>query len=187
MQVNVTGKQIDIGGSLRSHVETNLESVVMKYFDRPGQANVIFSREGSSFKCDCSVHLDSGILLQSSGQNDEIYASFEEAAEHMDKRVRRYKRRLKNHHNDSKAFEVTSSQAYVISTEDKEEEPETLQPIIIAETRTDIRTCSVGEAVMQMDLADSPTLVFRNAQHGGVNVVYRREDGNIGWVDPGSE
>ena len=185
MQISVVGKQIDIGESLRTHVDTVLEGGVAKYFGRPGQAHVTFSREGNGFRCDCAIHLDSGILLKSSGSKPDIYASFEAAADRMETRLRRYKRRLKNHHSDYQPQEAFSAADYVIAAEpEHEEEPESLQPVVIAETKTDIRTCTVGEAVMHMDLADTPVIVFRNSAHGGINVVYRRSDGNLGWVDP---
>lgn len=185
MTINVVGKQIDIGDSLREHVETSLSGGISKYFERPAQAHVTFSKDGNGFRCDCSVHLDSGIQLQSSGNNQEIYAAFESAADRIETRLRRYKRRLKNHHSHSKDQDLINASSYVIAAEsDSEEEPETLQPIIIAENETQIRTCTAGEAVMHMDLIDTPALVFHNSAHGRINVVYRRADGNIGWIDP---
>jgi len=186
MQVNVVGKQIEIGDALRTHVESSLAGGVGKYFDRPGQAQVTFSREGTGFRCDCVVHFDSGIVLQSTGDAADIYASFESASDRMEKRVRRYKRRLKNHHNSHRRQPSPSIAAptYVIASEaDDAEEPESSEPLVIAETTTDVKTLTVGEAVMQMDLADAPALVFRSSAHGGINVVYRRPDGNIGWID----
>lgn len=185
MEVSVFGKQIDIGQALRSHVELSLTGGVAKYFDRSGRAQVTFSREGAGFRCDCSVHFDAGILLQSSGEASDIYASFEAAVQRMEKRVRRYKRRLKNHHNNRRSSEeIITAPTYVIAAEQEEaDEPQVLQPVIIAETTTDVTTLTVGEAVMQMDLAEAPALVFRSSVHGGINFVYRRRDGNIGWVD----
>ena len=182
----MAGKQIDIGESLRTHVETQIEAAVAKYFDRPAQAQVTFSREGPGFRCDCLIHLDTGMRLQSSGDAIDIYASFDAAADRMEKRLRRYKRRLKEHQNtDRKAVEPDFTAPYYViaSGDEAEEETADLQPVIIAETTTDVRKLSVGEAVMQLDLADRPAMVFRNSSHGGLNVVYRRPDGNIGWID----
>ena len=188
IQIEVSGKQIDIGESLKEHVETSLEGGIAKYFSRPSQAHVTFSKEGNGFRCDCAVHLDSGMKLQSTGSNNEIYASFESAAERMEKRLRRYKRRLKDHHLNHQPQEAFSAPDYVIAAEsDHTEEPEDLQPMVIAETKTHIRTCTVGEAVMALDLVEDPMLMFRNSAHGGINVVYRRPDGNFGWVDPGDK
>ena len=189
MHVSVIGKNIDTGDALKLHVEQRLASGVGKYFERPGQAQVTFSKEGSGFRCDCSVHLDSGIRLNSSGQAADVYASFEMAAERMEKRVRRYKRRLKNHHSPKREpIESVVAPDYVIAAEeDTAEEAEGTEPVIVAEMTTYVSTLTVGEAVMQMDLADTPALVFKNTAHGGLNVVYRRPDGNIGWIDPAQQ
>ena len=188
IQIEVVGKQIDIGDALREHVSASLEGGIAKYFNRPSQAHVTFSREGHGFRCDCDVHLDSGMKLQGTGDNSDIYASFETAAEHLEKRLRRYKRRLKDHHQNYRPEEPFKAVDYVIAPEtETENEPEELQPMIIAETQTSIRTCTVGEAVMALDLGNDPMLLFRNSAHGGINVVYRRSDGNFGWVDPGDE
>ncbi len=185
MEISVFGKQIDIGEALRAHIELSLTGGVAKYFDHPGQAQVTFSHEGAGFRCDCSVHFDAGILLQSTGEASDIYASFEAAAVRMEKRVRRYKRRLKNHRSERPSPEENmTAPTYVIAAEQEtEDEPEINQPVIIAETTTEVKTLTVGEAVMQMDLAEAPALVFRSSAHGNINVVYRRADGNIGWVD----
>ena len=185
MQINVVGKHIDVGESLHERVEVHLAELIGKYFSRPGQAQVVFAREGAAFRCDCVVHLDSGIVLRSSGSSGDIYASFDEAAERIAKRVRRYKRRLKNHHSEKHAASEVAAVDYVIaSEEDVQEKPEDLQPVIVAETVTHIRRLSVGDAVMQLDLADIPVVVFRREAGGELNVVYRRPDGNIGWIDP---
>jgi len=186
MHVLITGKQIDIGGTLRSHVEDRLASGVAKYFDRAIEAHVVFSREGPLYRADCSTHVGSGITVQSHAEADEIYASFDLAADRIEKRLRRYKRRLRNHHKIS-PLESIDAQAYVIAAEEEHEqgeEPEHLHPVIVAETTTDISLLTVGEAVMRMDLAELTVMMFRNRAHGGLNVVYRRADGNIGWIDP---
>lgn len=187
MRIVITGKQIDVGDALRSHVEDRLEVGVTKYFDRAIDAHVVFSRQGPLFRADCSVHVGAGINVQSHAELDEIYASFDVAAERVEKRLRRYKRRLRNHHK-MPLGETLPAQSYVIAaeTEDAEEPEEAVefQPVIVAEASTEIASLTVGEAVMRMDLASLPAMMFRNRAHGGLNVVFRRPDGNIGWIDP---
>jgi ribosomal subunit interface protein len=186
MHIQINGKQIDIGEALRSHVEERLEAFVSKYFENAVDGTVTFSRESHLYRCGAEVHLPTGIHLKAQGQADEIYASFDNCLERVDKQLRRYKRRLKDHHaKRSEPVESAAASAYVIhSGEEEQEEPATLDPVIVAEMKMDIKTISVGEAVMQMELAHAPFLMFRNDRHGGVNVVYRRDDGHIGWVDP---
>ncbi len=186
MQIEIGGKQIDIGESLQTHVNERLTAGILKYFDNPVDAMVHFAREGSDFKCDTSVHLSSGISLQATGQAGEIYSAFEEALEHLEKRLRRYKRRLKSHHaNNKEPLPAMAAPSYVIASgADHDEEPEDLQPAIVAEDVTQVKTLTVGEAVMQMELTDTPALLFKNRANEAMNVVYRRADGNIGWIDP---
>ncbi len=187
MQIQVSGKQIDIGDALRTHVSDRLDSGVAKYFGRAVDAHVAFTREGSEFRSDTSVHLSSGISLQASGQAGEIYSAFDKAAERLEKRLRRYKRRLKDHHNTHKERPPESLQAThaVLAAEsDVDDEPENLQPVVVAEDVTDVKTLTVGQAVMQLELIDAPVLLFTNSANDALNAVYRRADGNIGWVDP---
>ncbi|MFT3974822.1 MAG: ribosome-associated translation inhibitor RaiA [Amaricoccus sp.] len=187
MRIHISGKQMDIGDALRTHVEDRLGEAVGKYFDRPVDAVVTFCKDRHQFVADSSVHLSTGMTVQASGKADEVYASFEGAVERMEKQLRRYKRRLKDHHRDRQnPIEAMEAAAYVLRGHDDTdgEEPATLQPVIVAEMATRVPSLSVGEAVMQMELAGAQLLVFRNDAHGGVNVVYRRDDGNIGWVDP---
>jgi ribosomal subunit interface protein len=185
MQIQINGKHIDIGDALREHVEQRLGAFVEKYFENAVDANVTFSREAHLYKCDAKVHLPTGIHAQATASADEIYASFDSCLERIDKQLRRYKRRLKDHHSKRAApVEVAPEPAYVIHGGEHDEEPSTLDPVIVAEMTMDIKTITVGEAVMQMELAHAPFLMFRNTDHGGINVVYRRDDGNIGWVDP---
>ncbi len=189
MLYKITGKQIDIGESLQVHVEKTLGSVVEKYAGRPTRAQVVFSREAHEFVCEIIVHLSTGLTSQARGHASEIYAAFENAVDKMEKQLRRYKRRLKDHHKErAHPVELSDASSYILATSDGavEDEPDTLQPIIVAEMETKIPSLSVGEAVMQMELAGAPVLVFRNEGQDGVNVVYRREDGNIGWIDPNS-
>jgi ribosomal subunit interface protein len=184
MQLTITGKQIDIGSALRTHVESRLTQSVGKYFDRPVDGSVTFSRDGHEYRADCTLHLASGLYLQAQGRSTDIYASYDAAVERMEKRLRRYKRRIRDHHNGARtAAEVSLAHERVIASADGENEPETLNPVIVSETPTQLRTLTVGEAVMQLDLGEAPALVFRNSAHGQINVVYRRADGHIGWIE----
>lgn len=193
MQVQVTGKHVDVGEALRSRVADELNLSISKYFDRDGGgADVVVSREGSAFKVDCAVTLASGQQLTTHGIGGDAHVAFDAALEKMSKRIRRYKNRLKDHHPQAVAANRAESAAYFViaSTDmDEEEDVETEapafgEPMIIAETERPIRSMTVSMAVMEMDLTEAQTIVFRNAAHGGLSVVYRRPDGNIGWVDP---
>jgi len=187
MRYQITGKQIDIGEALQTHVKSELDGVVQKYAERPTDANVIFSKSAHEYVCEATVHLSTGLTAQAKAHATEIYAAFDSCSEKMEKQLRRYKRRLKDHHKDrSEPIEQIGASYNILSaTEHTEDaEPETLQPMIIAEMQTKVPSLSVGEAVMQMEIAGAPVLVFRNEGKDGVNVVYRREDGNIGWIDP---
>jgi len=189
MQIKVSGKQIDVGEALRSHVEDNLTAATGKYFDRPVDANVVFSRNGVFFKCDASVHLPTGLTAQAHAEADEIYACFEQATDKIEKQLRRHKRRIKDHHaNRPTPIEMIEAQSYVLRSQDDDEDDSDavngLQPVIVAETTTGIKSLTVGEAVMQMELAHAPFLMFRNLANGRFNLVYQRDDGNVGWIDP---
>ncbi len=187
MRYQISGKQIDIGAALQTHVEAELGDVVSKYAQRPTDAHVVFSRSAHEYVCEATVHLSTGLTAQAKAHATEIYAAFDDCCEKMDKQLRRYKRRLKDHHKDrAEPVELYGASSYILAAEetDAEGEPASLQPIIVAEMETKIPSLSVGEAVMQMELAGAPVLVFRNESKDGLNVVYRREDGNIGWIDP---
>ncbi|HET8728141.1 MAG TPA: ribosome-associated translation inhibitor RaiA [Alphaproteobacteria bacterium] len=190
MQLSVKGKQLDVGDTLRSHVADNLAVIASKYFGNPIEASVVFSREARLYRADLSVHIGRNILLQSNADADDAYLAFDAAADRMSKRLRRHKRRLKDHHrnNDAGPVEMTA-QAYVLDggrdgTEETEKDDESSQPVVVAEMTMPIETMSVSDAVMRLDLGDMPAFMFRNGAHGGLNMVYRRSDGNIGWVDP---
>ena len=187
MQVLATGKNIDIGDALREHLTARLTQNVGKYFDGAVRAAVTVEKQRSGFSTDCSLHLSTGLTLQAHGEGGDAYSSFDNAAEHLEKRLRRYKRRLRDHHNARKEpVNAMSATSYVIDSDPTgEDEPADLNPAIIAEDSHAIAELSVGEAVMQMDISNEPFALFRNANHGGLNIVYRRKDGNIGWVDPG--
>ncbi|MBM3604553.1 MAG: ribosome-associated translation inhibitor RaiA [Alphaproteobacteria bacterium] len=187
MRYTISGKQIDIGDALSTHVKSELGETIEKYSQRPTDATVTFSKDAHQFLCDAVVHLSTGLTVQARGTATEIYAAFEACREKMDKQLRRYKRRLKDHH-IGRAEPVVFGEAgsYVLAADEDEWESDGdgLQPIIIAEMESRVPTLSVGDAVMQMELSGTPLLVFRNEKHGGVNVVHRREDGNVGWIDP---
>lgn len=189
MQIKVSGKHIDVGDALSAHVEDRVSAAVEKYFDRPVSGNVVFSRDAHNFfKCDASVNLSTGLHAQAQGSAADIYAAADQAAERIEKQIRRYKRRLKNHHqNRQDPIEMIAAQSYVLASHDEDSddaEGADSQPVIIAEMTTDIRSLSVGDAVMQMELAHVPFLIFKNEANGRLNVVFQRDDGNVGWVDP---
>ncbi|KIC35990.1 MULTISPECIES: ribosome hibernation-promoting factor, HPF/YfiA family [unclassified Leisingera] len=185
MRYKISGKQIDIGDALQVHVQNELGSAVQKYAERPTDATVVFSRSAHEYVCEATVHLSTGLSAQAKAHETEIYAAFDACCEKMEKQLRRYKRRLKDHHKDrSEPVEHLGANSYILASEEADSEPDSLQPIIVAEMETRIPSLSVGEAVMQMELAGAPVLVFRNEGKDGLNVVYRRDDGNIGWIDP---
>ena len=188
MRYQISGKQIDIGEALQTHVKAELGEVVEKYAQRPTDAVIVFSRAAHEFVCEATIHLSTGLTATAKGHASEIYAAFESCREKMDKQLRRHKRRLLDHHHDRKGpVEFGEGSAYILApTEEPEEDDHTdvPQPIVIAEMETKIPSITVGEAVMQLELGGQKMLVFRNEGHGGVNVVYRRDDGNIGWIDP---
>lgn len=193
MQVHVTGKHVDVGEALRTRVTDELSTSISKYFDRTGGgADVVVSREGSAFKVDCAVTLASGQQLTTHGVGSDAHLAFDAALEKMSKRIRRYKNRIKSHHGQAMAKQAETTAYYVIQAPEDDEEEEAVEaadthfaePMIIAETEKPVRSMTVSMAVMELDLTEAQTIVFRNAAHGGLSVVYRRPDGNIGWIDP---
>lgn len=188
MQITVTGKQLDVGASLREHVETRLVDSVAKYFEQAIEATVVFSSsaKGRLIRADISVHARRNIRMRGRAEAEDAYAAFDAALERIAKRLRRYKRRLRDHRKGA-SDDALPALKFVLSDNDAdvaEEASTQAQPVVIAEMTTTIETMTVGEAVMQMDLVDTSALMFRNSAHGGLNVVYRRRDGNIGWIDP---
>ncbi len=197
MHLKINGKQIDIGESLRSYVDGALQTATAKYFPNPIEGTVVFSREAHLFHADVSVHVGRGILLQSFGESDDIYHAFDKACDKIAKRLRRHKRRLRDHHAnvaEDPDGDILQASQYVIGGTDTANEAGAEHddagehangnPVIIAETTTEIQSLTVGDAVMRMELAELPALMFRNPTHGGLNMVYRRPDGHVGWVDP---
>ncbi len=191
MDINVTGRKMNVGEALTAHVEDRLALVSDKYFNRSIDASTTFAKEGHSYRTDISLHPNQGINLHSRAEAEDPYAAFELAAEKVEKQLRRYKRRLKNHHNSpSREVAMEMARDVVIAPEPDNDTGEPAadsvddQPIIIAESNREIPTVSVGDAVMLMDLADSNAFVFRNIKTNALEVVYKRTDGNIGWICP---
>jgi ribosomal subunit interface protein len=190
MHLSVTGKQVDTGDALRRHVESSLDSILEKYFKAAIEAHVVFSREAHLSRAEISVHIGRGIEVNAGAAATEVYAAYEAAAERIAKQLRRYKRRLRDHHAKAREPSEASERArdYVLAplAEEAEEADENAGggPTVVAEMSTELPNLTVGEAVMRMDLADAPVLLFRNRSHGELNLVYRRADGNIGWIDP---
>lgn len=186
MQVKVTGKNLDIGEALRNHVEERLKQFRQKYFEGTVHGQVTMAKQRSSFVCDCSLHLATGLDLQSHGSAPDALASFEAAAEHLEKQLKKYKQRLKSHHRDRRdPVRREAAAAYVIEADGAEADAKgELAPVIIAEQETSVPELSVGEAVMALEISSVPFVLFRNSKGGRTSVVYRRPDGNIGWVEP---
>jgi ribosomal subunit interface protein len=185
MQIHISGQQIDIGDALRAHVTDKLNAGVAKFFDHSLDANVAFSRDGEGFACVASVHVFSGLTLRAEGHAADIYAAFDQAADRIEKRLRRYKERLKSHKGRGGEPDIEARDV-VLQPEPDEGTGEALdgEPVVVAESVAAISTLRVGDAVMRLDISGAPVLVFRNAGHGALNVVYRRPDGHIGWIDP---
>lgn len=187
MNLTVSGKQIDIGEALRDHVQRTLEAAVGKYFDGALEGAVTFSREAHEFRSDISVHVGRNIMAQSHGTANDPYLAFDAACEHVAKRLRRHKRRLRDHNTRKvrQAEELILARQAIISGEpDGADETAGHEPLVVAEMQTNVEMLTVGEAVMRLDLGQLPALMFRNRANGLFNMVYRRPDGNIGWVDP---
>lgn len=192
MQVQVTGKHVDVGEALRVRVTDELANSIEKYFDRGGGADVVVTREGGAFKVDCAVTLASGAQLTTHGVGGDAHMAFDAAMQKMEKRIRRYSKRLKDHHHQAQAKQAETAAYFVLQPADLEDDDEAdsthdgafPEPVVIAETEKPIRSMTVAMAVMELDVTEAQTIVFRNAAHGGLSVVYRRPDGNIGWIDP---
>jgi ribosomal subunit interface protein len=192
MRVQVSGKHVAVGEALRERVTDEIVTSIGKYFDRGGDADVVVSRDGHSFRVDCSVALASGQQLLSHGLGGDAHSAFDAALAKVETRIRRYKQKLKSHSVAATAKAAETAALYVLRAPDDadaEEEWESAgdEPpaaMIIAETKAVLSTMTVSMAVLQLDVTESQTIVFKNAAHGGLSVVYRRPDGNIGWIDP---
>jgi ribosomal subunit interface protein len=192
MPFRVSGKNIDVGEALRERISARIAEVMGKFFNGGYSGHATIGREGFGFRTECALHLDSGITLHVDAQAADPYDSADQAALRIEKRLRRYKSRLKEHHaraNNQEVAEpapVISATSYVITApeHDSNEEVTEFNPVIIAEATTALKRLSVSEAVMELDLTGAPVVVFRHAGHGRINIVYRRADGHLGWIDP---
>jgi ribosomal subunit interface protein len=193
MQVQISGKHVNVGDALRARVTDELAASVGKYFERGGDAEVVVARDGHGFRVDCVVALASGQRLLSHGLGGDAHGAFSAALAKIESRIRRYKHRLKSHSAAASAKAAETASLMVLRAPDEVEDDEAWgeadgagapAAMVIAETVAPLRTMTVSMAVMEMDLTESQTIVFRNAAHGGLSVVYRRPDGNIGWIDP---
>jgi ribosomal subunit interface protein len=193
MEITVSGKQVELSDALRLRVADQLSTITTKYFDRALEAQVTFGRARSFFTCDINLHAGRGLLLRAEGEAADAHAAFDDAAEHIAKRLRRYRRRVNEHARDlANRARPEAARRYVLRQEDEADTEAAAEgtnhvaayATVIAETATEINLLSVGEAVMQMDLEDQPVLMFRNSATGELNVVYRRSDGHVGWIDP---
>jgi ribosomal subunit interface protein len=184
MTLRVSGKHMDIGDAFRSRIEARIGDVMGKYFDRGFSGHVTVEKQGSRFAADCNLHLASGTDIQAAGQAQDPQGAFDMAAERIENRLRRYKSKLKAHVNTAVAHEITYRVVESLPEHDHEEVAADYAPAIIAETSMALADMTVAAAVMELDLKDGPVFVFRNAKDGQVNMVYRRADGNVGWIDP---
>jgi ribosomal subunit interface protein len=191
MSFRVSGKNIDIGEALRSRINERIAEATAKYFDGGFSGHVTVGKEGFGFRTECVIHLDSGIMLEAEAMAADAYASADQVAGRIEKRLRRYKRRLKNHQaagpdGMSSDHHAIAAPSYIIAAPEHDDDDDTMEfnPVIIAESTTALKRLSVSEAVMELDLTGVAVVVFRHAGHGRVNLVYRRGDGHIGWIDP---
>jgi ribosomal subunit interface protein len=184
MNLRVSGKHMEIGDAFRSRIEGRIGETIDKYFDGGFSGHVTVEKSGSRFSADCMIRLDTGMSLQATGQAQEPVSAFDVAAERFEKRLRRYKRRLRSHHpNGAESGPTDMTYRVMAPVSDDEEVPEDFAPAVIAESTVSLKTMSVAEAVVELDTKESPVYVFRNAANDLVNIVYRRSDGNIGWID----
>ena len=190
MQITVSGKQVELSDSLRTRVALGLDAIAGKYFDHALEAHVTFSRARSFFTCDINMHAGRGLLLRGEGEAADANSAFDDAAEHIAKRLRRYRRRVNDHARDQAERErPEAARQYVLRPTDDQgehlngETQTATYATVVAEAAAEILTLTVGDAVMRMDLEDQPVLMFRNSASGALNVVYRRSDGHIGWID----
>ncbi|HYQ08943.1 MAG TPA: ribosome-associated translation inhibitor RaiA [Xanthobacteraceae bacterium] len=187
MPFRVSGKNLDLGEALRERISARITQALNKYFDGGYSGHVTLAKDGFGFRTECAIHLDSKITLHTEGMAPDAYASADQAALRIEKRLRRYHRRLKEHRPErSDTGPSVSAASYVIEAprSDDDADIDSFTPVIIAESTTTLKKLSVSEAVTELDMTGAPVLVFRHAAHGGINVVYRRPDGHFGWIDP---
>jgi ribosomal subunit interface protein len=187
MPFRISGKNLDVGDTLRVRVNDRIAEAMGKYFDGGYSGHVTLARDGFGFRTECAIHLDSKITLHAEGMASDAYASADQAAVRIEKRLRRYHRRLKDHRPERlDAWAAIDAASYIIAAPEHDEEAEAngFTPVIIAESTTRLKQLSVSDAVTELDMTGAPVVVFRHAAHGGVNIVYRRADGHFGWIDP---
>jgi ribosomal subunit interface protein len=188
MTLRIAGKHMDIGEAFRLRIEQRIGEAVDKYFDGGFAGRVTVEKSGSRYGADCMVHLDTGRVLQAGGEAQDPQVAFDAAAERIEKRLRRYKRRLKEHPTGSgDGSDAGGDINYRVMEpvdEDGEDVADDFSPTVVSETKMPLKTMSVASAVIELDMTDGPVFVFRNSASSTVNIVYRRTDGNIGWIDP---
>lgn len=184
MKITLIGKQVDIGDRLRKHVEDAIENSVTKYFNAPISCTVAFSKEGEEFSAEVTVHPAKNMVLKGSGIAGDPYSAFDNANEHIATRLRRNKNKLSDHKSKIGLAELAYQAVLPLHETDEELDVDVNAPITIAETDANIPVCTVSEAVMYMDLVNECAIMFRNSSNGHISMVYRRKDGNIGWVEP---
>jgi ribosomal subunit interface protein len=186
MTIQITGKNVEVGDAFQTYAGDKIRIVLQKYLVREVDGHIRLERERELFKTACSVRLANGLLLEAHGEGADAYGSVDSAAHRLETRVRRYKGRIKNHSSTALArhkFDIAATDHIVSLRDDDEPEQNEANPLIIAEGQRDIRHMTVSQAVLQLDLSEAPFMIFKNASHGGLNVVYRRSDGHIGWID----
>lgn len=186
MQIKISGKHLDIGEALHQHIEARLQSFRERFFEGSVHGSVTLEKQRGRFLSDCSLHLATGLHLQAHGENADPQSCVDAALAHLEKQLKKYKQRLKDHHRQPRENRAArDAVAYVIQAEEHlEEEPVGLNAPVIAESAAKIARLSVGEAVMQLDISTTSFVLFHNTKEGRLNLVYRRPDGNIGWLDP---
>jgi ribosomal subunit interface protein len=186
MDIRVSGHQIDTGEALQQQVDERLHAIADKYFSRAISAQVTFGKgpHDHSFTCDIVAHVPQGVVLKGSAGAALAPVAFEQAADRIETQLRRYKRRLKDRHAQAAHAETEVEAGYTVFAPPPEAEEPADNPPVIAETRVDIPTATVSDAVMLLDLRNTNALMFRNSGTGAFNMVYRRHDGTIGWVEP---
>ena len=183
MKIHITGRQLETGDALQAHVENRLHDAVTKYFERAGDINVTFSKQGHQFQAACALHLDSGLYLHASGADSDIYACFDQSVGKIEKQLRRYKRRLKNHHDQKRIDASLMAAERVLAPEPEDNVPAEFTPIVVAESKKQVARLSVSEAVMQLELGEDDFVLFKSTARDALSLIYKRRDGNIGWLE----
>jgi len=194
MSIQIVNKGTDVSPALWNRISDRVEDGLDKYFDRPGEAFVVIEHEGTGFKVNCSVHLPTGTMLQTSSTHaSDAYIAADEAVEKLEKRLRRFKRKLRNHHRGKRLGKEAEEAMYAVLQagqtpsdvpDDQNDDDPAPEAIVVSERMGELRTLTVSMAVMDMDISEAPVLLFRNIANDQINVLYRRPDGHIGWVNP---